>query len=74
MTYQVVKPAEQIRIPPARPQVRVRSPLHGPLPAFDYRDCHGGNPLGGAGHYGGHYEQGLHCTVISKCAEDPGPA
>jgi hypothetical protein len=62
MSFQVVKPLEEYRITFDGPKYGFDLTYRGRFPAFDYNDCLGGNPLGGAGHYGGHYEQGLHCT------------
>ncbi|MBE7519648.1 MAG: hypothetical protein HS107_10440 [Thermoflexaceae bacterium] len=73
MTYQVVRPTEQIRITFDGPKYGFDLLYTGRFPVFDYRDCHGGNPLGGAGHYGGHYEQGLHCTGDFEVRGGPRP-
>jgi len=62
MTYEVVKPLEQIRITLDTPKYGYDILWTGRFPVFDYKDCHGGNPLGAAGEYGGHYEQGLHAV------------
>lgn len=61
MSYEVVKPLEQIRIQVDTEKYGFDLVYTGRFPVFDYDDCQGGNPLGGAGEYGGHYEQGLHC-------------
>ncbi|KAA0239003.1 hypothetical protein EDM76_03965 [bacterium] len=73
MSYQVVKPTEQIRITFDGPKYGFDLLYTGRFPVFDYRDCHGGNPLGGAGHYGGHYEQGLHCKGDFEVRGGPRP-
>lgn len=64
MSYQVVKPLEQIRIQFDGPKYGFDLLYTGRFPVFDYKDCHGGNPLTSADtyNYGGHYEQGLLCT------------
>ncbi len=62
MTYEVVKPLEQLRLIFDGPKYGFNILYTGRFPVFDYDDCHGGNPLGGAGEYGGHYEQGLHAV------------
>ncbi|MCC6383237.1 MAG: hypothetical protein IT304_12080 [Dehalococcoidia bacterium] len=62
MTYEVKKHQEQIRITFDGPKYGFDLLYTGRFPVFDYRDCVGGNPLSSAGHYGGHYEQGLHCV------------
>jgi hypothetical protein len=61
MSYRVVKPLEEIRITFDGPRYGFDLTYRGRFPVFDYRDNVGGNPLGGAGRYGGHYEQGLRC-------------
>jgi hypothetical protein len=73
MSYQVVKPQEQIRITFDGPKYGFDLLYTGRFPVFDYKDCIGGNPLGGAGHYGGHYEQGLHCTGDFEVRGGPRP-
>ncbi|HJP41778.1 MAG TPA: hypothetical protein QGF35_08760 [Dehalococcoidia bacterium] len=62
LAYEVVKPLEQIRITFDGPKYGFNLLYTGRFPVFDYQDCRGGNPLDFAGEYGGHYEQGLHCT------------
>jgi hypothetical protein len=62
LTYEVVKPLEQIRIAFDGPRYGFDLRFAGRFPVFDYADCVNGNPLEGAHHYGGHFEQGLHCT------------
>lgn len=62
MTYQVVKPQEEIRITADNEKYGFDVTYRGRFPVFDYNDCIGGNPLKSAGEYGGHYEQGLQCT------------
>ena len=61
MSYRVVEPLEEIRIAFDGPRYGFDLSYRARFPVFDYGDCAGGNPLGGAGEYGGHYEQGLHC-------------
>jgi hypothetical protein len=61
MTYEVVKPLEQMRITFDGEKYGFDLVYTGRFPVFDYNNCHGGNPLKSAGEYGGHYEQGLHC-------------
>ena len=61
MSYEVVRPLEELRISFDGPKYGFDLCYRGRFPVFDYRDCEGGNPLSGAGVYGGHYEQGLHC-------------
>ena len=73
MTYQVVKPTEQIRITFDGPKYGFDLLYTGRFPVFDYRDCIGGNPLGGAMYFGGHYEQGLHCTGDFEVRGGPRP-
>ena len=64
MSYQVVKPLEQIRVTFDGPKYGFDLLYTGRFPVFDYNDCIGGNPLTSADeyNYGGHYEQGLLCT------------
>jgi hypothetical protein len=62
LTYEVVKPLEELRITFDGPRFGFDLRFVGRFPVFDYNDCVNGNPLHGAHHYGGHFEQGLHCT------------
>jgi len=68
MTFQVVKPLEELRMTFDGPKYGFDLTYRGRFPVFDYKDSIKGNPLGGpvttpgAGYYGGHFEQGLHCT------------
>lgn len=64
MSYEVVKPLEQIRITFDGPKYGFDLLYTGRFPVFDYNDCIGGNPLTSNDHYiyPGHYEQGLLCT------------
>jgi hypothetical protein len=71
MSYRVVKPLEELRITFDGPKYGFDLTYRGRFPVFDYRDCHGGNPLSGAGVYGGHYEQGLHCTGELEVRKGP---
>lgn len=62
LAYEVVKPLEELRITFDGPRYGFDLRFVGRFPVFDYADCVNGNPLHGAHHYGGHFEQGLHCT------------
>ncbi|AMN47017.1 hypothetical protein ACG33_07885 [Steroidobacter denitrificans] len=64
MTYEVVKPLEQIRVTFDGPKYGFDLLYKGRFPVFDYNDCIGGNPLTSSAeyNYGGHYEQGMLCT------------
>jgi hypothetical protein len=62
MSFEVVEPLQEYRIQFDGDRYGFDLTYRGRFPVFDYDDCIGGNPLGGAGKYGGHYEQGLHCT------------
>jgi hypothetical protein len=73
MIYEVVKPLEELRIQYEGRRYAFDLRYRGRFPVFDYNDCHGGNPLGGAGVYGGHYEQGLHCTGEIEVRGGPRP-
>ncbi|MHC4164414.1 MAG: hypothetical protein ACYSUM_20015 [Planctomycetota bacterium] len=73
MSYEVVKPLEQIRIQLDSEKYGYDLTWTGRFPVFDYNDCPGGNPLGPAGSYGGHYEQGLHCTGEFEVRAGPRP-
>jgi hypothetical protein len=71
--YRVVKPLEEIRITFDGPRYGFDLTYRGRFPVFDYDDNIGGNPLGSAGRYGGHYEQGLHCTGDFEVQGGPRP-
>jgi hypothetical protein len=79
MTYEVVKPLEEIHITFDGPKYGFDLTYRGRFPVFDYKDSVNGNPLGGAvrtpgaGYYGGHYEQGLHCTGDFEVRGGPRP-
>ncbi|KAA0239177.1 hypothetical protein EDM76_03715 [bacterium] len=62
LTYAVVKPLEEIRITFDGPRYGFDLTFRGRFPVFDYSDCVNGNPLSHANYYGGHFEQGMHCT------------
>jgi hypothetical protein len=73
MSYEVVKPLEQIRIQLDSEKYGYDLTWTGRFPVFDYNDCPGGNPLGASGEYGGHYEQGLHCRGEFEVRAGPRP-
>ena len=73
MTYTVVTPLEEIRITFDGPKYGFDLTYRGRFPVFDYNDCIGGNPLSSAGHFGGHYEQGLHCRGEFEVRGGPRP-
>lgn len=73
MTYTVVKPLAELRVTFDGPKYGFDLTYTGRFPVFDYRDCIGGNPLGGAMYYGGHYEQGLHCRGEFEVRGGPRP-
>ena len=73
MTYTVVRPLEELRVTYDGPKYGYDLTYTGRFPVFDYRDCHGGNPLSGAMYYGGHYEQGLHCRGEFEVRGGPRP-
>ncbi len=73
MSYEVVKPLEQIRIQLDSEKYGYDLTYTGRFPVFDYDDCIGGNPLKSAGQYGGHYEQGLHCVGEFEVRAGPRP-
>jgi len=73
MIYEVVEPLKELRIQYDGLRYGFDLTYRGRFPVFDYRDCIGGNPLGGAGLYGGHYEQGLHCTGEFEVRGGPRP-
>ncbi|MBQ75355.1 MAG: hypothetical protein CMQ20_10095 [Gammaproteobacteria bacterium] len=62
LTYEVVKPLEEIRIAFDGPRFGFDLSFKGRFEVFDYNDNLKGNPLGQSHYYGGHFEQGLHCT------------
>ncbi len=62
LKYEVVKPLEEIRITFDGPRYAFDLRFKGRFPVFDYADSINGNPLARFHHYGGHFEQGLHCT------------
>ncbi|MBT4160745.1 MAG: hypothetical protein HOC70_00585 [Gammaproteobacteria bacterium] len=62
MIYEVVKPQEELRIQADNDKYGFDVTFKARFPVFDYDDCLHGNPLRHSGIYGGHYEQGLHCT------------
>lgn len=71
--YRVVEPLEEFRITFDGPRYGFDLTYRGRFPVFDYEDNVGGNPLGSAGKYGGHYEQGLHCTGDFEVKGGPRP-
>jgi hypothetical protein len=73
MSYEVVKPLEQFRIQLDSEKYGYDLTWTGRFPVFDYDDCIGGNPLKSAGRFGGHYEQGLHCTGEFEVRAGPRP-
>jgi len=62
LTYAVVKPLEEIRITFDGPRYGFDLSFKGRFSVFDYNDCINGNPLSHSHYYGGHFEQGMHCT------------
>jgi hypothetical protein len=62
LSYEVVRPLEEIRIQFDGPRYGFDLNFRGRFPVFDYEDSINGNPLSSAHYYGGHFEQGLHCT------------
>jgi hypothetical protein len=62
LSYEVVEPLEEIRITFDGPRFGFDLTFKGRFPVFDYADSINGNPLVVANYYGGHFEQGLHCT------------
>ncbi|MCC6382219.1 MAG: hypothetical protein IT304_06895 [Dehalococcoidia bacterium] len=62
LTYAVTKPLEEIRITMDGPRYGFDLKFAGRFPVFDYEDCVRGNPLSHSNYYGGHFEQGMHCT------------
>jgi hypothetical protein len=81
MSYEVVKPLEEIRIQFDGEKYGYDLTYTGRFPVFDYADCIAGNPLlsadeylttGGSKH-GGHYEQGLQCRGEFEVRSGPRP-
>ncbi|MDP6376536.1 MAG: hypothetical protein QF515_17520 [Pseudomonadales bacterium] len=62
LTYEVINPLEEIRIAFDGPRFGFDLNFKGRFDVFDYHDNLQGNPLGVGHYYGGHFEQGLHCT------------
>jgi len=62
LTYEVVKPLEELRITFDGPRYGFDLRFAGRFEAFDYEDCAKGNPLDRFNDYGGHNEQAMHCT------------
>ncbi len=62
LSYEVIKPLEQIRIQFDGPRFAFDQTFSGRFPVFDYNDCIKGNPLSRHHTYGGHFEQGMLCT------------
>lgn len=62
LTYEVVKPLEELRITFDGPRYGFDLRFTGRFEAFDYKDCVKGNPLDRFNDYGGHNEQAMHCT------------
>lgn len=62
LTYEVVNPLEEIRISFDGPRYGFDLRFRGRFDAFNYEDNVKGNPLSRFHHYGGHNEQGMHCT------------
>jgi len=62
LSYEVVDPLKEIRISFDGPSYGFDLRFRGRFPAFDYEDCIKGNPLSRFNAYGGHNEQGMHCT------------
>lgn len=62
LTYEVVDPLETIRITFDGPRFGFDLTFTGRFPVFDYADSIDGNPLSQHHDYGGHFEQGMHCT------------
>lgn len=62
LRYEVVKPLAEIRISFDGPRYAFDLRFRGRFPVFDYEDSIRGNPLNRFNHYGGHFEQGMHCT------------
>jgi hypothetical protein len=62
LTYQVVKPLEEIRITFDGPRFAFDQTFKGRWPVFDYDDSVNGTPFHQAMAHGGHFEQAMHCT------------
>ncbi|HJP41276.1 MAG TPA: hypothetical protein QGF35_06170 [Dehalococcoidia bacterium] len=62
LTYEVIDPLKEIRIAFDSRRYGFDLRFRGRFPVFDYNDCINGNPLSRSHYYGGHFEQGLHCT------------
>ncbi len=62
LTYEVIKPLDEIRVQFNGPRYGFDLNFKGRFPVFDYADSVYGNPLSHANYYGGHLEQGMHCT------------
>jgi hypothetical protein len=62
LSYEVVRPLEEIRIQFDGPRYGFDLTFTGRFEVFDYEDSINGNPLSHSHYYGGHYEQALQCT------------
>lgn len=62
LTYEVVKPLEEIRITFDGPRFGFDLTFKGRFEVFDYDDSVNGTPFHVAMAHGGHFEQGMHCT------------
>jgi|TARA_Y100000294_G_C8536475_1_gene329276 hypothetical protein len=62
LSYEVVRPLEEIRIQFDGPRFGFDLTFTGRFEVFDYEDSINGNPLAHSHFYGGHFEQGLLCT------------
>jgi hypothetical protein len=62
LSYEVVRPLEEIRIQFDGPRYGFDLTFEGRFPVFDYADSIKGNPLETKPGDGAHFEQGLHCT------------
>jgi hypothetical protein len=62
LSYEVVRPLEEIRIQFDGPRYGFDLNFRGRFPAFDYADSVDGNPLMEEHGHSGHNEQGMHCT------------
>lgn len=62
LTYEVVKPLEEIRITFDSPRYAYDLTFKGRFPVFDYDDSVNGTPFHESMAEGGHFEQGMHCT------------
>ena len=84
LTYQVVKPLQEIRITFDGLRYAFDLTFTGRFPVFDYDDCYGGNPFdvirerspAGAGerppvHFAGHQEQALDCRGTFEIRAGP---